>query len=150
MYISIALLNLVKDFEGFRSQPYLCPANKWTIGYGITIYNNGAKVTSSDNPITEEEATRYLAERLRDIKVTLNYTSKKVLHDEQLEAFTSFAYNLGIAYCVKSTVWKKCLKGEKITIYDFIQHCKYWKNGLLIVSEGLRRRRQKEYNLFVS
>lgn len=28
--------NLIKAFEGYRSEAYLCPAGKWTIGYGHT------------------------------------------------------------------------------------------------------------------
>ena len=41
MYISSSCTNLVKKYEGFRSKPYKCPANVWTIGYGSTFYLNG-------------------------------------------------------------------------------------------------------------
>ncbi|OYX03979.1 MAG: lysozyme, partial [Rhizobiales bacterium 32-66-8] len=27
---------IIKEFEGFRGQAYLCPAGVWTIGYGHT------------------------------------------------------------------------------------------------------------------
>ena len=47
---------LCKRFEGFRSKPYLCPANVATIGYGSTYYANGVKVTLNDPPTTQEEA----------------------------------------------------------------------------------------------
>ncbi len=30
-------LALVKRYEGLRTNAYLCPANVWTIGYGLTL-----------------------------------------------------------------------------------------------------------------
>ena len=36
---------LCRQFEGFRSKPYLCPAGIATIGYGSTYYSDGRKVT---------------------------------------------------------------------------------------------------------
>ena len=33
---SQACVDLVKEFEGFRSEAYLCPAGVWTVGYGTT------------------------------------------------------------------------------------------------------------------
>ena len=27
-------LDIIKSFEGYSSSVYLCPANRWTIGYG--------------------------------------------------------------------------------------------------------------------
>ena len=32
---------VIKEFEGYSSEPYLCPANIPTIGYGNTMYANG-------------------------------------------------------------------------------------------------------------
>ena len=49
--------NLIKEFEGFRSRAYLCPAGVWTIGYGNTFYPNGRKVKQGD-VISEKEAER--------------------------------------------------------------------------------------------
>ena len=31
---------VIKEFEGYSSKPYLCPANVATIGYGNTRYLN--------------------------------------------------------------------------------------------------------------
>ncbi len=35
---------LIREFEGFVANAYLCPAKVWTIGIGTTAYPNGAKV----------------------------------------------------------------------------------------------------------
>lgn len=36
--------DLVKNSEGLKLKAYLCPAGKWTIGYGSTLYEDGSKV----------------------------------------------------------------------------------------------------------
>ena len=36
MEINQATVDLVKRWEGFKAEAYLCPANVWTIGYGTT------------------------------------------------------------------------------------------------------------------
>lgn len=30
-------IELIKRYEGFRAEAYLCPAGIWTIGYGHTL-----------------------------------------------------------------------------------------------------------------
>jgi Phage-related lysozyme (muraminidase) len=32
---------IIKEFEGYSSKPYLCPSGIPTIGYGNTMYTNG-------------------------------------------------------------------------------------------------------------
>jgi lysozyme len=36
MTVSEDCINAIKQFEGFRSTAYKCPAGVWTIGYGHT------------------------------------------------------------------------------------------------------------------
>jgi lysozyme len=48
--------SLCRQFEGFRSKPYLCPAGIATIGYGSTYYADKRKVTLEDPPMSQEEA----------------------------------------------------------------------------------------------
>ena len=63
-------IELIAQFEGFRSKPYLCPAKVPTIGYGTTIYpayiighqGTKQKVTLNDPPITKELAIQILRE----------------------------------------------------------------------------------------
>ena len=51
------MYELIKEFEGFRSQAYQCPAGQWTIGYGSTTYEDGTKVKEGDT-INEADAER--------------------------------------------------------------------------------------------
>ena len=55
---------LCRRFEGFRSQPYLCPAGIPTIGYGSTYYADGRKVTLQDAPMDEPAARALLLAEL--------------------------------------------------------------------------------------
>lgn len=66
-------LELIAEFEGFRSEPYLCPANVATIGYGTTIYPNGLRVSLNDKPISEDLAKVYLLDNIH-----YNYESFKL------------------------------------------------------------------------
>lgn len=57
---SPAAINLIKEFESFRSRPYLDTGDVPTIGYGATIYPDGRKVTMQDHSIDEPTALEYL------------------------------------------------------------------------------------------
>ena len=41
MIVSKNGLDLIKEFESFKSKPYLCPSQKATIGFGSTYYPDG-------------------------------------------------------------------------------------------------------------
>lgn len=56
MKVSDKGLALIEKYEGFSAVPYLCPANKWTIGFGNTFYADGHPVASNDAPLTKEQA----------------------------------------------------------------------------------------------
>ena len=56
---------LCRQFEGFRSKPYLCPAGVPTIGYGSTYYADGRKVTLEDPPMDEPTARALLMHELQ-------------------------------------------------------------------------------------
>ena len=57
-------LNIIKHFEGFSSSVYLCPANRWTIGYGSTWDKHRKPVTKTHKDITEKEAEGLLLQEL--------------------------------------------------------------------------------------
>ena len=51
---------VIKEFEGYSSKPYLCPSGIATIGYGNTRYLNGERVTMDDPEIDKKEAEKML------------------------------------------------------------------------------------------
>jgi lysozyme len=54
--VPIEAIHFSHAFEGFRGEPYLCPANVWTIGYGSTSDLFGKPVTRDTLAITETQA----------------------------------------------------------------------------------------------
>ena len=52
MKTSDSCLDLIKECEGFRAEPCLCPAGVPTIGYGSTRYADGRAVSLDDPSIT--------------------------------------------------------------------------------------------------
>lgn len=100
MKSSNILIAKIKEFEGFRSQAYKCPAGVWTIGYGHTV-----DVKPGDK-ISEAEAERLLRKDLIHYEAfveSLNVSQKQ----EKFDALVDFAYNLGCAALEDSTLLKK-------------------------------------------
>ena len=90
------LLEFIKANEGFRSEAYQDSVGVWTIGYGTTRVN-GRKVAPGDK-MSHEEALAYLKQEIEDFK--RNVLNKKAQYgydwnDNQVDALTSFSYNLG-------------------------------------------------------
>lgn len=53
-------LACVAFFEDFKSEPYLCAAKKWTIGYGTTTLPGGTKVNENTSPVTIEQGKEFV------------------------------------------------------------------------------------------
>jgi GH24 family phage-related lysozyme (muramidase) len=82
--------------EGFRSKPYLCPANRWTIGIGTTILPDGIHVNSNTPAVTKEIALQYVNDYLEQIYKWLYNNLTWQPNQNQFNALCSFLYNLGI------------------------------------------------------
>lgn len=138
--------DLIKLFEGLILKPYLCSAKVPTIGYGSTFYENNKKVLMSDPPITKERADELLkisADRFAAKVVNL---VKKPITQNQLNALTSFAYNLGSGALASSTLLKKVnVNPNDVTIRnEFLR----WNKANGVALKGLTNRRIKEADLY--
>jgi lysozyme len=139
-------LNLIKEFEGFRSKPYLCSANVPTIGYGATYYPDGKKVTLNDAPITEDYAVKLLGSMLDTYEKAVDSFCRDDINQDQFDALVSFAYNLGNGSLKSSTLLKKVnANPNDPTIRDEFMK---WVNGGGKKLPGLVRRRQAEADLY--
>lgn len=100
MKASRILVEKIKEFEGFRSTAYKCPAGVLTIGYGHTT---GVK---QGQKMTKEEADRLL---LRDLIPYEAFVDKLNVTSQQhkFDALVDFCYNLGCAALESSTLLKK-------------------------------------------
>ncbi|MGL5751093.1 MAG: lysozyme [Paraclostridium sp.] len=146
MKISKNGLNLIKQFEGFSSTPYLCPAKIPTIGFGSTYYPDGKKVTLQDKEITEEKAfeiLEYIANK--DFGSNINKVVKVPLNQNQLDALVSFAYNVGNGNFNSSTLLRWLNQGNyKEASMQLLR----WNKSKGIVLNGLTKRRKSEKALF--
>ena len=146
MKISARGLELIKEFEGFSSKPYLDVVKIPTIGYGNTYYPDGKKVTLNDKPISEIEATEmisYIAQK--DFGDKIFPLIKVEVNQNQFDAMVSLAYNIGVGNFSKSTLLKKVNSGDfDGASNEFLKWNKSGGKELL----GLTRRREKEKDLF--
>lgn len=137
-------LSLIKQFEGFRSQAYICPAGVLTIGYGST----GAHVKRGQ-VITEAEATSLLIKDAARFERAVNALGLK-LTQNQFDALVSLAFNIGTGNFNKSTLVKRLKAGDMAgAAAQFAVWNKARVNGVLKVLPGLVRRRAAEAALFV-
>jgi lysozyme len=147
---SQACINLVKHFEGLHKltkdgmvEAYLCPAGKWTIGYGST------KGVKRGMKITKERAEELLIEELAEHGSYVNQYVKVPLTQARYDALTSFVFNLGPGNFRSSTLLRKINVGDfEGAALEFSRWNKARVNGVLQPLAGLTRRRTAEAALF--
>ena len=141
-------IDLIKKHEGFKSKPYLCPANVPTIGFGATFYPDGRKVKLSDESISEVIAEVILKKHLEKFEQYVDSYCTDKLNQNQFDALVSFCYNLGPANLKSSTLLKKVnANPNDPTIKD--EFMKWVKAGGRTL-RGLVTRRTEEASLYFS
>lgn len=138
---------LCKQYEGFRSKPYLCPAGVATIGYGSTYYGHGAKVSLSDAPISEPEASNLLLNELRHTYLPGVLRNCPILatDEKKCNAIVDFCYNLGVGRLQTSTLKRKINEQDWEGAKEQLM---LWTKGGGRVLPGLLKRRTAECLLF--
>lgn len=137
--------SLCKQFEGFRSRPYLCPAGVPTIGYGSTYYSDGRKVTLQDPPMDEPTASALLMYELQHtyLPSVLRQCPILATDERKCNSVVDFVYNLGCGRLQTSTLKRKInaqdWEGAK-------EELKKWNKGGGKVLAGLDKRRKAECN----
>ena len=139
-------INLIKQFEGFAPEPYLCPAGKLTVGYGHIVKQNEKKSYES-RVLTEKECTVLLKRDILRYEKAVDKYITVMITQNQFDALVSFTYNLGTGALKRSTLRRKLNLGEFAGIPNEIQR---WNkcNGKPLA--GLTRRREAEAKLFNS
>lgn len=135
---------LIKEFEGFRSSPYLCSGGVATIGYGATFYADGRRVTLQDDPITEPQADKLL----RDTLVRFENIVKKRLtvsvNQNQFDALVSHTFNTGGS----ATLFRFVNQRDFAKAASWMETTYTTAKGKVL--RGLVRRRKKETELFLT
>lgn len=135
-------LEIIKSFEGLSLKAYRCPAGVLTIGYGHT----GADV-KENSIITEKYALKLLRKDIKGAEKEVRKYKRayyKSMTRNQFSALVSFTFNCGSGNLKLLTDNGRRDLGTiatKMLLYNKA-------NGKTL--DGLVRRRQAEYNLFVS
>ena len=140
-------VELIAGFEGFRAKPYLCPAGRWTIGYGSTRLLDGSPVTEHTPPVTKAQASTLMLKTLGPVADFIDSLVQVPTTDPQEAALQSFVYNVGQGSFETSTLLQKLNAGDYLGAgEEFLR----WNRGGGKVLPGLTVRRETESRLFLS
>ena len=138
-------LDLIREFEGFRSQAYRCPAGVWTIGYGHTSAA-GIPEVKRGMEISKYDGEVILKRDLQDFCSAVAKAVTVPLNDNQFSALVSFCYNVGVGAFRRSTLLKRVNAGN---FEDVPRQLARWNKSKGKVLKGLQRRRAAEADLFL-
>ncbi len=139
--ISQAGIDLIKHWEGFRSNAYLCPGNVWTIGYGHT------KNVYQGMCISKAQAEELLKEDLKHFENAVRKFVTVKLNQAQFDALVSFTFNVGVYAFKKSTLLRLVNQGSFKGAANQFDRWVYANRKKL---PGLIKRRAEEKQLFLS
>lgn len=101
------LVSFAKVAEGFSDQAYWDSNGKcWTCGYGET------QGVTENTTTTESEAAAQLVSRLQEFGDSVERLVKVPLTQDQYDALTDFAYNVGTGNLQSSTLLRKLNAGD--------------------------------------
>lgn len=138
-------LRVLKQFEGLKTEAYLCTAKKWTIGVGTIKYPDGTPVKKGDKCTiaqamqwAEADARQRLPELMKAIKVPLE--------EHQIIVLLSLAYNVGTHAVTGSKTMKLINANADLKLIEFEFKDFNQSNGK--VDKGLVNRRNIEWNIY--
>lgn len=126
-------LDLIKGFEGFRSEAYQDSVGVWTIGFGHT------KGVVPGMSITKAQADSFLKSDVKNVEDSLNKQGLS-LSQNQFDALVSLFFNVGTGYLKN---FLPDLKSDPDSVKVPERMLKYvYADGRIL--PGLVRRRQIE------
>lgn len=151
---------LIQKWEGFRPKPYLCPAGKWTIGYGHLIVLPDGKLPKTrtealsvfPEPLSQDKALRLLKQQVRYFWEFLQAQGiPEDLQAHQIAALVSWCYNVGITRAKSSTLLRlikvRDYAGAALQFPRWV-YVTDKKSNRKVVSKGLVNRRREEASVF--
>lgn len=152
MQVSAEALEILKDREALRLKAYQDQAGIWTIGYGATYYENGARVKQGD-VITEERAVQLLNYHVGVAAAGVNNIVTATLNQGQFDALVSFTYNVGVPSFTKSTL-RTLVNTNPNDLERIASEFRKWvyvtANGAKVKSSGLVARREEEIEMYTT
>jgi lysozyme len=137
--VTQAGIDLIKQFEGFSSTVYICPAGYPTIGYGHVVKPQEREQFAGG--ITTEQAETLLRQDVQTAERAVLRLIKVPLTDGQFDALVSFTFNLGSGTLQRSTLRRRVNRGDHAAVPAELRKW-VWAGGRKL--EGLVRRRALE------
>jgi len=135
-------IELIKYFEGFKAESYICAGGHLTIGYGHKIQDE-----KKFGIISLMEAEDILAKDLLYAERAVIKYIDTLLSDNQFAALVSFTFNMGGGALQRSVLRQKVNYGlNKEAGREFLRWV--YAGGKRL--QGLSLRRSAERNLFLS
>ena len=143
--VSRSAIELIKRFEGYRRKSAQLPDGRWTIGHGHTLTaREGAEVS-------EQDAEALLLYDLIAVSHSINEWVFTPLNQNQFDALTAFAFNIGLENFRRSSVLRRLNEGSLIQAACAMELWRKAKfEGETIVVDALVRRRSAEKTLFLT
>lgn len=139
-YDPTTALDFIRNEEGYKLKAYLCPAGRWTIGYGHT-----AGVTEGME-ISQAHAEELLRADVIDCARRMASYIKAPVTKWQYIALVSLSFNVGdLRRKAPKLLHNLNSRQEDKAALEFLDICR--AGGRVV--EGLKRRREKEARLFL-
>lgn len=147
-------LELLKQWEGFKSKMYKDSAGLPTIGVGHLLTKSeltSGKITINNvsveyaNGLTDQQILDLLSQDVDPAAAAVTARVKVTLSQNQFDALVSFTFNVGIGAFSGSTLLKVLNQGQYNQVPD--QLLRWNKAGGKVVP-GLTNRRQNEIKLW--
>ena len=145
--VSEDTVQMIKEFESYRENAYLDAANKWTIGYGNTYYQDGTPVKKGD-VVTKSEGEALFRNVLQEFANDVNDMVKVDLNDCQFGAIVSLSYNIGVDAFKRSTLLRKLNTDPNDP--SIANEFSRWVRAGGKTLNGLVKRRRKESEFYFS
>lgn len=130
----------VAGAEGLRTYAYRDPVGIPTICFGET------KGVRMGDKATADECKDMLIDRVQEFGDGVDACVKRPLPNETKAAFTSFAYNVGVAKFCGSTMARKAASGDLAGACNELPR---WNKANGVPLPGLTNRREKERELCI-
>lgn len=138
---------IVAEHEGLVLGTYVDPVGIVTSCYGNTGTDSKGNKLVVGTKYSQQECLRQLADDLDEFNYKVKKLVKVNISDEELAAYTSFTYNVGVGNFNASTLLRKLNAGDRIGACNELPKWKYAKGKEL---PGLVKRRDKEKQLCLS
>ena len=145
--ISDKLFNVISSFEGF-DQVAVYDVTGYAVGYGSHYNYDKQRQVQKGDIIDKATAKQWLINDAQKDYAFVQSIVQVPITDNQLLALSSFSYNVGRGNLQNSTLLKLLNAGNDISAVA--NEFDKWVYSAGVKSEGLKKRRQAEKQLFLS